>query len=308
MNFSHRVRGLQEKRPKAPLLAVSYWLDFWANPGEEGALRMEDTMGRDEIERGLKEITERFGPWTAHDIDLGCGISTLGKGLWQQWRVDFFAGLIEESFTRVAHRPRILDLACLEGLFAIEFARLGHETVGLEVREQHLAKAEFVRHALGLDLCRFVQGDVRHIPPELGSFDVTLCAGILYHLDFPDCVTFLRDIAARTNDLLIIDSHFAYDHIHTSVLPLSPMLDCEFIEQTYRGRRIVEHAEHVSDTEKRTTHGWASIDNNFSLWLAEQDVVRILNQSKFELVVRKFPNAEYEGQNPDRPTLVFRRA
>src|SRR5208283_4911140 len=107
----------------------------------------------------------------------------MDKGLGQQWRVDWFDSLIRRfgggGFVsrqvetaldrRLFYRSkRLLDLACLEGLFAIEFAR----------------------KVLGLSNCRLIKGDVRSISAELGSFDVILCAGILYHLDFPDCVRF----------------------------------------------------------------------------------------------------------------------
>jgi SAM-dependent methyltransferase len=262
---------------------------------------------RDQILAERARVAAQYGPWTAHDIDLGCGASTLDKGLWQQWRVDFFAGLIRVN-AKAAERPkRILDLACLEGLFAIEFARMGHETVGLEIRKAHLAKAEFAQRVLGLHNCRFVQGDVRTIPEELGRFDVILCAGILYHLDFPDCVWFLQTVADRATDLILIDSHFAYDDINTSVLPLSEIKDYVLEGTVHRGREIVEHAPHVTDEQKAQVHTWASIDNRRSVWLHETEVHRVLEKRGFALAARRFPSPSYQQQNPDRPTLVFRR-
>lgn len=252
-------------------------------------------------------IVERYGPWTAHDIDLGEGLSTLDKGLWQQWRVDFFSNLMRTHGTGPGRRMRILDLACLEGLFAVEFARMGHETVGVEVRDAHLAKAEFARRVLGLNNCRFVQGDVRMIPPELHSFDVVLCAGILYHLDFPDCVRFLRDVARRATRLVIIDSHFAYEDIAESVLPLSEMKSYVLDGQPFRGREFIEHAPAVTPEEKSKVHVWASIDNPRSVWLTEEDVHRVMDESGFSLAEKRFPSPSYQQRNPDRPTLAFRR-
>ena len=230
----------------------------------------------------------------------------MDKGLHQQWRVEFFRGLIDR-FAGPSHGLRLLDLACLEGLFAIEFARQGMETVGLEIRDAHLAKAEFARATLGLANCHFVRGDVRQIPAQLGTFDVTLAAGILYHLDFPDCVHFLRSIGDRTRDLVIIDSHFAYEEIETSVLPLSSMRTYETLGKRFRGREIVEHALHVTDEEKAATHLWASIDNNKSVWLSERSVVDILDERGFALAQNLFPISSYQQNNPDRPTLVFKR-
>ncbi|MEW6254643.1 MAG: class I SAM-dependent methyltransferase [Pseudomonadota bacterium] len=206
------------------------------------------------------------------------------------------------------HRTRILDLACLVGLFTIEFARMGASTVGIEIRDTHLAKANFSKRTLNLDTCSFVKGDVRHIDPSLGNFDVTICADILYHLDFPDCVSFLSDIADRTSDILIIDSHLAYDHINESVLPLSEMRSYEHGGRTYRGRAIIEHAHHVTADEKAKEHIWASIDNDVSVWLHETDLVNLFKEKGFNLVANRFPNESYKRTTPDRPTLVFKRS
>jgi SAM-dependent methyltransferase len=264
-------------------------------------------MNVDQILAGHAEIVKKFGPWTAHNINLGLGVGTMGDAWRRQWRVDCLRSPINRFSEKQINSLRILDLACSEGLFAVEFARVGAQTVGLEIRETHLAKAEFARKVLGLDNCRFVQGDVRAIPAELGRFDVVLCVGILYHLNFPDCVLFLRDVAARSSDLVIVDSHFAYDNITESVLPLSEMRRYEFEGHIYRGREITEHAAHVTPAEKAKIHLWASIDNDVSVWLEERDVIRILDGAGFDLVLREFPNATYRSNNPDRPTLTFKR-
>ena len=46
---------------------------------------------------------------------------------------------------------RVLDLACLEGHYAIEFGLSASRVVGIEVREANIAKARFAKEALGLD-------------------------------------------------------------------------------------------------------------------------------------------------------------
>jgi ubiquinone/menaquinone biosynthesis C-methylase UbiE len=287
-------------------------------------------MTAEAIRAERAKVVDRHGPWTAHDIDLGHGVSTMDKGLHQQWRVDWFSQLILQFgasprirkigsiFERIGlsrlyraeimKHKHILDLACLEGLFTIEFARMGARTTGLEIRDVHLAKAEFARRTIGLKNCRFVQGDVREIPTKLGRFNVIICAGILYHLDFPDCVTFIQHMARRSDDLVIIDSHFAYDDITDSVLPLTEMRTYEFNGKTYRGRAIIEHAQHVTAEEKATQHVWASLDNEISVWLDERDVIKIMKEEGFDLAHKAFPNPDYQRTNPDRPTLVFKRS
>lgn len=267
-------------------------------------------LSKQSIESQRQKIINAHGPWTAHDIALAPGISTLDKGLWQQWRVDFFHNLILKNASdgKYSRKLKILDLACLEGLFAIEFARMGHITTGLEIRESHLAKANFARDILELGNCSFVQGDVRDIPGNLGSFDVIICAGILYHLDFPDVVDFLSSLCRRSTSLVVIDSHFAYGEISESVLPISAMKEYDHQGKTYRGREIVEHAPHVSSDEKAKVHVWASIDNTRSVWLSEPDVVSIMKDNGLTLAEKAFPSEEYKKNNRDRPTLVFKKS
>jgi 2-polyprenyl-3-methyl-5-hydroxy-6-metoxy-1,4-benzoquinol methylase len=257
------------------------------------------------VERG--KIVEAYGPWTTHDIELLHGVSTLDAGLHTKWRVDFFDKLIQESSPELRYgSARMLDLASLEGLFTIEFARMGAETIGLEIRDANLAKARFAQSVIGLTNCRFVKGDVRKIPKEFGNFDTIICAGILYHLDFPDCVIFLRDIAERSTDLIIIDSHLAYDRINPPVYSLSKMQTYEFEGRKLRGRKYLEHAAQTAPEEK-VRNLWASIDNDYALWIDERDVISMMRDAGFVLSIKRFPNPEYEKNYPDRPTLVFKR-
>ncbi|MGJ4999357.1 class I SAM-dependent methyltransferase [Bradyrhizobium sp. HKCCYLS3077] len=248
----------------------------------------------------LEAIVSTFGPWTAHNIALTEQIITRPDGPTQQWRVDFF-----DSIIRAAGRsPKsLLDLACLEGLFAIEFARRGLTTVGIDARDAHLVKAEFARSTLELTNCRFIRGDVRSLPIEIGNFDVVLAAGILYHLDFPDCVKFLRDIAVVSNDLLIIDSYFAYEDVHTSYVPLSDLKYFHFEGRAYRGREIVEYA----DPKSTGGNPWGSIDSTRSVWLTEEDVISALSDRGCRLIERQFQSPSSKRAYPDRPTLVFKR-
>lgn len=282
-----------------------------------------------DILKARNEIIAQFGEWTAHNIQLAPGVSTMDGRIDQQWRVQWFdklmrrlgGSLLSRQLNRFARGTvldgvastlfyksrRILDLACLEGLFTIAFARRGATTVGLEIRNIHLAKANFAKDCLRLPNATFVMGDVRFIPEDLGQFDVIICAGILYHLDFPDCVEFLKAMGRRSRDLVIIDSHLAYPQITESVLPLSEMRRYAVGDEAYSGRQIVEHMEGASTDEKETVNLWASIDNDLSVWLAEPDVCRIMKSVGFELVFKGFPNEGYEANNPDRPTLVFKR-
>ena len=227
-----------------------------------------------------------------------------GHGLHQQWRVDWFDKLIRRHAKTSYRKLHILDLGSLEGLFTIEFARKGARTVGIEIREQHLERADFARRVLGLDNCLFIQGDVRSIPEGIGSFDVTICAGILYHLNFPDCVTFLQTAASHTSDLFLLDSHLPFDHFIESAAPLSPMKEYHLNGVTYRGREAIER----SPEHEGPIYLWGSIDSPVSVWLSQADVVSIIQNCGFNLVERGFPGHQYCVCYPDRPTLAFKRS
>ncbi|MBI3796935.1 MAG: methyltransferase domain-containing protein, partial [Deltaproteobacteria bacterium] len=85
------------------------------------------------------------------------------------------------------HNLRVLDLGCLEGMYALEFAQHGAQVLGIEGRLANIEKARFAKRVLGFSNCDFVQDDVRNLSlAKYGDFDVVLCCGILYHLDAPD--------------------------------------------------------------------------------------------------------------------------
>jgi 2-polyprenyl-3-methyl-5-hydroxy-6-metoxy-1,4-benzoquinol methylase len=91
---------------------------------------------------------------------------------------------------------RVLDLACLEGQLAIEFALQGANVVAIEGGAVNLEKAKFAADALGLKNVELLLGDVRDLSVKRhGKFDLILCLGILYHLDAPDVMEFVQRIA-----------------------------------------------------------------------------------------------------------------
>ncbi len=108
-------------------------------------------------------------------------------------------------------QARALDLACCEGWFAHRLLDWGaHEVIGVDIREQSVRRAELVRDYLGIDAqrLRFETGDVLALRPEdLGTFDVVLCLGLIYHVEHPMGV--LRLARALTRDLCVIESQTA---------------------------------------------------------------------------------------------------
>jgi SAM-dependent methyltransferase len=178
----------------------------------------------------------------------------------------------------LAPRPldqlRVLDLACYEGQFAIEFALQGAEVLGIEGRETNVAKARQRAEEIGLERLRFLRADVRDLRREQhGSFDVVLCLGLLYHLDFPDAIRFLEQIAEVCDGFAIIDTH------------VNLGLSRTFRDRgrTYRGRVYIEHSERASELERERSR-WASLDNAVSFWPTRASLVNALMDAGFTSV------------------------
>ncbi len=103
---------------------------------------------------------------------------------------------------------KAVDLACMEGGYTVELARMGFNTLGIEARKEHLTNAAIVKLDSRLPNLNFILDDVRNLP-NYGQFDITLCLGILYHMDAP--AAFLKTLAEQTKRLLIIHTFYAPD-------------------------------------------------------------------------------------------------
>lgn len=248
-----------------------------------------------------REIVEQHGEWTAHPIDLGNGIFTLDESnsLYSQLvegharHLRRILQIAADVFRCPLNELRVLDLACLEGLYAVEFALQGAESVGIEGRESNDAKAQFAKEALGLDGLTFHQDDVRNLSAEkYGEFDLSMAFGILYHLDAPDVFQFVEQIAEVTRHAAIIDTHIA----------LRPERSHEYKGQLYHGVNFIEHAPETS-AEQRARSKHASLDNVNSFWLTRDSFFNLAMNAGFSSVYSCYAPA-LPGQLSDRETFL----
>lgn len=258
-------------------------------------------MQPEEISRQKAEVVRQYGEWTAHNIHLGGGVYTYDESHPEfQSRVVGYTKLLRrilQASADLTGRPlselRVLDLACLEGQYAVEFALHGAEVVGVEVREANIEKSRFAGRALGLDRLTFELDDVRNLSAErYGQFDVVLCIGILYHLDAPDVFDFIERIAEVTSRVAIFDTHVS----------LRPNRTHNFRGRDYRGWSFAEHRAGATDEEK-LQQLWASLDNNNSFWFSRPSLYNLLAEvgftSVYDCQVPAFP-----GQLTDRDTIA----
>jgi 2-polyprenyl-3-methyl-5-hydroxy-6-metoxy-1,4-benzoquinol methylase len=149
--------------------------------------------------------------FTAHNIRLDNGSFTkpdLGYSMdADEWFVSA-RRLLDTVFPGDKNHYRLADLGCLEGGFAVEFARMGFQVLGIEVRQANIAACNYVKPNTNLPNMEFIKDDARNIA-KYGLFDVVFCKGVLYHLGKPK--EFLTTLSAVTTKLLILQTHFSTD-------------------------------------------------------------------------------------------------
>ena len=83
---------------------------------------------------------------------------------------------VREKSVLILHSPaigrilRIADLGCLEGGSTVEFARLGFQSLGIDVREPNIEACRYVQSKTALPNLTFARDDVWNIA-NYGSFD-----------------------------------------------------------------------------------------------------------------------------------------
>lgn len=229
----------------------------------------------------LQQIVKEHGPWTAMAIKLPDGNYTAPPAV--DHRLRRILQVAVDLVGKPLSQCRILDLACLEGHYGIEFALHGCEVIGIEGRAANIEKCEFVKRELGLNRIQFSQDDVRNLSSaKYGVFDIVICSGILYHLPARDAWSLLRSMYETCKGILIIDTFIA----------LSSQLTVEIDGSTYHGHIYQEHNE-TDTAEEKQKKLWASLDNNASFWFTEPSLMNMLARAGF--------SSSFDVLNPTMP-------
>ena len=233
-----------------------------------------------------EDVIAVHGPWSAMGIDLPDGSNT--RLLEPDHRLRRILQLAADTLHKPLSECRVLDLACLEGHYAIEFALQGAEAVGIEIREANIAKAAFAADKLGLENIAFYQDDVRNLSPETyGQFDIIICSGILYHLTGPDAAGLIHAMRACCSGILLLDTYIA----------TRQDLESEYGGKTYGGTLYIEHETGASDADK-SRDLWASIDNETSFWFHRPALFELIWDAGFtsaaEVALPAHPGTSYD--------------
>lgn len=221
------------------------------------------------LNQQTSQFAEANGAWTAMAIKLPDGSYT------REPKPDYRLKRLLQVAADVSKKPiaecRVLDLACLEGHYAIEFAMHGAEALGTEGRAVSVAKCDYARDALGLDRLRFVEDDVRNFSVEkYGRFDIIICSGLLYHLTADAGAALIRELYRACDGIMLLDTFISlYGKEQVTVAA-----------GTVQGHYYHEHFAKDDKAAKL----WASLDNERSFWFTEASLVNLLVGAGFTSV------------------------
>ncbi len=267
------------------------------NPFKDDNSVSNNDLDKNRLQENLDSIIQKYGSYTAHNIRLLEGVYTINnKANFDHFKLNRIKQILAD-YGVLQKGKKLLDIASLESMFAIEFAMEGLEVTSIEGRKGNLEKGKFVAKALSLKNMNFYLDDVNNITPEkFGEFDIILCTGILYHICKEKYLSFLKKVADCCKDLLIIDSFFS---LHGN----------DYIEKDrvrYRGTTWREFEDTASKEEKeKNVH--ATLSDNFSFSMTKESLLKYLEILGFSSVCEVYLPSQ--PNNPmDRITLVCKKA
>jgi SAM-dependent methyltransferase len=158
----------------------------------------------------LQERIERFPRWH-YQLDLRGHLTPIFDpghvNRHRQRDSYFFRPLVDLCGGSLAGK-RVLDLGCNAGFWSLRAIESGCAFVlGIDGRQMHIDQAQLVFEAKGVagSLYDFRCANLFDVMSrDIGSFDVVLCLGLLYHVSKP--MTLLEWISGINTDLLVIDT------------------------------------------------------------------------------------------------------
>jgi tRNA (mo5U34)-methyltransferase len=146
----------------------------------------------------LQERIEAEPYWFMR-MDLGHGVVTPGWSDPAHDKLPWF-GLPEHM-----GGLRVLDVGCAEGFFSFEAERRGaREVFSVDFDPEVVKRFALCGEALGSPLRAKAMSIYDLDPAELGTFDLVMCFGLLYHL--PDPLGGIQRLAAMASGTVLIQS------------------------------------------------------------------------------------------------------
>jgi tRNA (mo5U34)-methyltransferase len=176
-----------------------------------------------ETTEGIGQLIEKFGRlgWY-HSIELPDGSVIPGLQTLDQLRERIARYPIPQDL----HGKRVLDIGAWDGWFSFEMERRGATVVAVDSARQ---ETFFEARRLLNSKVEYIVEDVCHLSPrDIGTFDIVLFFGVLYHLKHP--LLALERVCELTRDLACVESLVIDDPPQPAAIPL-----LEFYENTELG-------------------------------------------------------------------------
>jgi 2-polyprenyl-3-methyl-5-hydroxy-6-metoxy-1,4-benzoquinol methylase len=221
--------------------------------------------------------------FTAHNIRLDDGTQTLPSAISMEKTPIFKAvhRTLDLIYRGDLKGTSVADIGYLEGGYATEFARLGMEATGIEVRKSNMQCCLHVKQNVDLQNLSFLQDDAMNIGQH-GPFDVLFVCGLLYHLDRPR--RFLEEASRVCRRAIFLETHFSPLNPDTTVNTYN-LGEIE-MNEGLKGRWYSEHDAPAVD--KLEALRWSSWSNARSFWICKTDLLQTLYDSGFDLVLEQF--------------------
>jgi len=268
-------------------------------------------MKIEEIKKKLEELSPEI-PW-AHLIEFYPGLYSVSEDNEKFYKKAKGLNLVGELLLKISEMQvrnhtlsgkRVLDLACGEGGHSIQFAKKGSSVLGVEGRELYVKRARLAAKAVGEDAnIEIIKGDVRKLNKSVGTFDIVIFSGILHHLGIDDFDHMIKELSRLTDDLLLIYTHISSDFSvknHRLQGPVST-------EGSYEGYLFREHKDNATEKEKEDQVR-ASLDNTFSFWAKEDQLVSALEHAGFPYILKVLTPHPFGWENASyRPIIVAKK-
>jgi cephalosporin hydroxylase/SAM-dependent methyltransferase len=213
--------------PRGVLSAIDEWLEtpsgsgftrrrdlerygVTSHPG--GYLQRRSAGTAKSVDPALRAELENPPEWM-YAWELGPGIRAPAGNVRQivhDTRRRMLLPTLREALMRAGSEACVIDLGCNEGWFAhLALSEGAARAVGVDIRDVNIRRAELVRNHLGIapDELQFRLASVFDLDPaELGSFDLTLVLGLVYHLENPGGALRVARSLTRPGGTAIVES------------------------------------------------------------------------------------------------------
>ena len=226
--------------------------------------------------------------FTAHNIRLDDGTQTFPQAGWsieQSPILRAVKNLLRLNYPGGYAGKTIVDIGCLEGGYATEFARLGLKSLGIDIRPSNIDNANYVKSRVNLPDLRFEVDNAWNIVAH-GPFDVIFCTGLYYHIE--DARRYMAELSKACRKILVLETHFAPerdDDPAIAIYRLSPMTEHEGMP----GRWFIEHdLDAGADYDELNALKWASWENKRSFWPTKGALLAIIREAGFDMVLEDY--------------------